>query len=57
MFQLQKSEDYVGALELYGKFHRSLDCVVDQPHQFYVMARRSLATCLWVTHGNKVRTG
>ena len=53
--QLQKSEDYEGALQLYGKFHRSLAEVVEPPHQFYVMSRRSLATSLWLLHGNKKR--
>ena len=52
--QLQKIEDFAGMVELYKKFDSSLNEVIAKPHLFHVMARRSLGTCLWVLHGNKM---
>jgi len=53
--QLQQKEEYEGAMCLYGQFNTAIEQLMDPPHQFYVIARRSYATCLWVKHGNKIR--
>jgi len=50
--QLQQKEEYEGAMCLYGQFNTAIEQLMDPPHQFYVIARRSYATCLWVKHGN-----
>ena len=55
--QLQQKEDFVGAMDLYGEFYDAVQKAVAPPHQFYVMARRSYATCLWVKYGNQIRRG
>jgi len=52
---LQQKEDFEGASALYSEFCSAIKDVMDPPHQFYVIARRSYGTCLWVKHGNKVR--
>ena len=52
--QLQKTEDFSGMVDLNKKFDSSLNEVIVRPHLFHVMARRSLGTCLWVLHGNKM---
>lgn len=53
--QLQQAEDWGGAMDKYREFHTAVSQLLAPPHQFYVIARRSYATCLWVLHGNKVR--
>ena len=53
--RLQQEEDYEGAMSLYSQFHSALADLLLPPHQFYVIARRSFSTCLWVMYGNKVR--
>jgi len=53
--RLQQEEDYDSAMGLYSQFYNALHDLIVPPHQFYVIARRSYATCLWVKHGNKVR--
>ena len=54
-YQLQKAEDFSSAVDLYGKFDSKLNEILKKPHQFHLMIRRSLATCLWIIHGNKRR--
>merc|ERR1719477_212825 len=53
--QLQQKEDFEGAMTLYGEFNTAIKQLVAPPHQFYVIARRSYSTCLWVKYGNKIR--
>jgi len=53
--QLQKVEDFASAVDLYQKFDSGLNEILRKPHQFHLMIRRSLATCLWLLHGNKHR--
>ena len=53
--QLQQKEDYEGAMKLYSQFNSAVRQLVKPPHQFYVIARRSFSTCLWVKYGNKIR--
>lgn len=52
---LQQKEDFEGASALYSQFCQAIREVMAPPHQFYVIARRSYGTCLWVKYGNKVR--
>ena len=53
--QLQQKEDFEGAMCLYGQFNTAIHQLMAPPHQFYVIARRSYATCLWVKYGNKMK--
>ena len=53
--QLQQKDDFEGAMSLYGQFNTAVQQLMAPPHQFYVIARRSYATCLWVKYGNKIR--
>lgn len=53
--QLQQKEDFDGAMALYSQFHSACSQLLAPPHQFYIIARRSYSTCLWVKYGNKVR--
>ena len=53
--QLQQKEDFDGAMSLYGEFNAAIQQLMAPPHQFYVIARRSYASCLWVKYGNKIR--
>ena len=53
--QLQQKEDFDGAMSIYGDFNAALQQLMAPPHQFYVIARRSYASCLWVKYGNKIR--
>ena len=53
--QLQQKDDFDGAMSLYGEFNAAIQQLMAPPHQFYVIARRSYASCLWVKYGNKIR--
>jgi len=53
--KLQQAEDYKAAKIVYPEFVRALGRLIEPPHQFYVIARRSYGTCLWVEYGSKVR--
>ncbi|XP_023339607.1 SET and MYND domain-containing protein DDB_G0284059 [Eurytemora carolleeae] len=53
--RVQQNKDYSGALQIYPDFLKALDGVISPPHQFYVIARRSYSTCLWVLYGNCLR--
>eukprot|EP00092_Neocalanus_flemingeri_P100883 GFUD01128895.1.p1 GENE.GFUD01128895.1~~GFUD01128895.1.p1 ORF type:complete len:670 (+),score=162.71 GFUD01128895.1:141-2150(+) len=53
--QLQQKEDFSGAMGLYGQFNAAIQQLMAPPHQFYVIARRSYGTCLWVKYGNKIK--
>ena len=51
--QLQRTQDFAGLVDLYKNFDLSLKDTILKPHLFYVMASRSLGTCLWYLYGNK----
>jgi len=53
--QLQQKEDFEGSMALYSKFQAACLQLLSPPHQFFTIARRSYATCLWIKYGNKVR--
>ena len=53
--QLQQKDDFDGAMGLYGEFNAAIQQLMAPPHQFYVIARRSYSSCLWVKYGNKIR--
>lgn len=53
--QLQQKNEFDGAMDLYREFLSSVKHLMLPPHQFYVIARRSFSTCLWVKWGNKIR--
>lgn len=53
--QEQKEENYAEVVALSIEFLRVLEETLERPHQFFVMATRSLLSSLWILHGSKSR--